>query len=96
MKGSIPCLGLSYVIHLHEESIDVDSLLGGALHVLPAGDGGHVRHEAHLVQGQLLPPGGGLHDGRQEGLRVEEARQPDGVGQVEVRGPGLQLLDPQQ
>ena len=71
----------------------------------------HLAGEAHLVEGQLVLPGralvGGtcgevrhgvhyLHDGRQEGLRVEEARQPDGDGQVEVSCPALQLADPQE
>ena len=42
---------------------------------------GEVRQSVHY-----------LHDGRQERLRVEEAGQPDGGGQVEVRGPALQLL----
>ena len=47
----------------------------------------NLAHQAHLVQGQLVLPGRALHDGRQEGLRVEEARQPDGGGEVEVVGP---------
>ena len=57
---------------------------------------GHLAHQAHLVKRQLVLPGGALHDGRQEGLRVEEAGQPDGVGQVEIPGPGLQLFQPRQ
>ena len=81
---------------LHKQSINVDSFLGRVGHLLPAEHAGHVRHEAHLVQGQLLPPGGGLHDGRQEGLRVEEPREPDGGRQEELVGPGLELYDPQE
>ena len=50
---------------------------------------GDVADQAHLVQRQLVLPGRALHDGRQEGLRVEEARQPDGGGEVEVRGPAF-------
>ena len=34
------------------------------------------------------------HDGRQEGLGVEEARQPHSRGHGKVSCPGLQLLDP--
>ena len=45
---------------------------------------GHFTDEAHLVQWQLVLPGGALHDGSQEGLGIEEARQPDGGWQVEV------------
>ena len=53
-------------------------------------------NQTHLVQGQLRLPGRGLHDGRQEGLRVEEAREPDRAGEHEVSSPALQLGDPQQ
>ena len=48
---------------------------------------GDVTDQAHLVQRQLVLPGRALLDRRQEGLRVEEARQPDGGGEVEVVGP---------
>jgi len=34
-----------------------------------------------------------LHDGGEEGLRVEEAGEPDGGRQLEVAGPTLQFLD---
>ena len=50
---------------------------------------GDLAHEAHLVQGQLVLPRRALHDRGQEGLRVEEAGQPDRVGKVEVCSPGL-------
>ena len=55
-----------------------------------------LAHQAHLVKGQLVLPGSALHDGSQERLRVEEAGQPDGDGEAEVRGPALQLTDPEQ
>ena len=38
---------------------------------------GDVADQAHLVQRQLVLPRRALHDGREEGLGVEEARQPD-------------------
>ena len=53
---------------------------------------GHLADEAHLVQRQLVLPGRALHDGRQEGLGVEEAREPHRGGQVEVRGPTFPAL----
>lgn len=48
--------------------------------------------DTHLVQGPLILPGHGLHDGCEEGLGVEEASQPHHSGQGEVGRPGLQLL----
>ena len=80
---------------LHVETMDVSSFPGGLTYLLLVllGD---VADQAHLVQRQLVLSGRTLHDRRQEGLWVEEAGQPDGVWKVEVRGPGLQLLDPQE
>lgn len=75
----------------HEEPVHVGALSGGRGHVFPVLLG-HLHREAHLVQRPLVLPGHGLHDGREEGLGVEEAGQPHGGGQGEVRGPGLQLL----
>ena len=73
---------------LHVETMDVGSFPGSLTYLLLVllGD---VADQAHLVQRQLVLPGRALHDGRQEGLRVEEARQPDGGGEVEVRGPAF-------
>ena len=52
--------------------------------------------QTHPVQWQLVLPGRALHHRREEGLRVEEARYPDGDGKDEVRGPALQLVDPEE
>ena len=52
--------------------------------------------QRHSIEGKFVLPSSALHDGRQEGLGIEEARQPDGGRKVEVRCPALQLLDPQQ
>ena len=57
---------------------------------------GDLADQAHPVQGQLVLPGRALHHRRQEGLGVEEARDPDRDREHEVRGPALQLVDPQQ
>lgn len=64
---------------LHEETVDVGSLSGRAVDVLLVllGD---VTLQAHLVQGPFVLTRHGLHDGRQEALRVEEATQPDSAG----------------
>ena len=61
---------------LHEQPVDTGPLLHWLGHLL-LGLLGHLAGEAHLVQGQLVLPGGALHDRREEGLRVEEAREPD-------------------
>ena len=55
-----------------------------------------VTLEAHPVQRPLILTSHGLHDSREEGLRVEEASQPDGCRHLEVSSPILELLDPQQ
>ena len=68
---------------LHVETMDVSSLPWGLTYFLLVLLG-NVAGEAHLVQRQLVLPGRALHDGRQEGLGVEEARQPDRGGKVEV------------
>ena len=73
----------------------VGALPGRARHVL-ARLLGHVALQHHAVQRPLVLAGHLLHDGRQEGLRVEEAGQPDGGGQLEVGGPRLQLLDAEE
>lgn len=75
----------------HEEPVHEGALSRGRRHVLSVLLG-HLHREAHLVQRPLVLPGHGLHDGREEGLGVEEAGQPHGGGQGEVCGPGLQLL----
>ena len=56
----------------------------------------HLTHQTHLIQRKLISPRGALHDRREKRLGVEEAGEPDGVGRVEVRSPGLQLLDPEK
>ena len=73
---------------LHVETMDVSSFPGGLTYLLLVllGD---VADQAHLVQRQLVLPGRALHDGRQEGLGIEEARQPDRGGKVEVVGPAF-------
>ena len=76
---------------LHEEAVCVRSLGLVGLH-LASLLLGHLAREAHLVQRQLVLPRGALHDGRQERLGVEKAWQPNRGGQVEVRGPSLELL----
>ncbi len=77
---------------LHEEAMYVGPLPGRSSHFLLVllGD---LADQGHLVERQLVLPGGALHDGRQEGLRVEEAAQPHRRGQAEVRRPRLELLD---
>ena len=57
--------------------MDIDPLFGRVGKGVPAGDVGHIRDEAHLVQRQLLLPRRALHDRREEALWVEEAWQPD-------------------
>ena len=76
---------------LHVETMDVSSLPWGLTYFLLVLLG-NVADEAHLVQRQLVLPGRALHDGRQEGLGVEEAREPHRGGQVEVRGPAFPAL----
>ena len=83
-------------LYLHEEAVYVGTLPRPGGELVPEHLLGDVADEAHLVEGQLVLPGGALHDGGQEGLRIEEAGQPDGDGEVEVRGPALELADPQQ
>ena len=36
---------------------------------------GHLTGETHFVQRQLILPGSALHDGCQEGLRIEELKK---------------------
>ena len=61
---------------LHVETMDVGSFPGSLAYLLLVllGD---VADQAHLVQRELVLPGRALHDRRQEGLGVEEARQPN-------------------
>ena len=75
-------------IYLHEEAVYVGALSVFLLD-LPAVPLGHLAGEAHLVQRQLVLPGRALHDRCEEGLRVEEARQPNRGGKVEVIGPSF-------
>lgn len=79
---------LAAPLTFHEEPVHVGALAGRGGHVLPVLLG-HLHGQTHPVQRPLVLPGHGLHDGREEGLRVEEARQPHGGGQGEVRRPGL-------
>ena len=72
--------------------MDVNTLLGRVGEGVPAGDVGHVRDEAHLVQGQLLLPRRALHYLREEALRVEEAWQPDRGGQDKLICPSLDSI----
>ena len=80
---------------LHEQPVHVGTFPRGAGEVL-AVLLGHVTLQAHLVQRPLVLSRHGLHDGRQEGLRVEEPGQPDAGWHVEVAHPGFQVLDPEQ
>ena len=90
IKYTALLLNLALPFHyLHVQTMDVDALLGRVGEGVPAGDVGHVRDEAHLVQGQLLLPRRALHYRRQEALRVEESRQPDRGGQDKLVCPGL-------
>ena len=77
---------------LHEQAVDVGPLSRGAGEIVTALLG-HVALETHLVQRPLVLAGHGLHDGREEGLRVEEAREPDAAGHGKVGDPGLELMD---
>ena len=45
---------------------------------------------------KLTDKGAYLHDGGEEGLRVEESSQPDAGGQREVLRPDIELPDTQQ
>ena len=63
-------------LYLHEEAV-YEGALPLVMLDLPAVPLGDLAGEAHLVQRQLVLPGRALHDRRQEGLRVEEARQPN-------------------
>ena len=76
---------------LHEEAVHVGAFTRWAAHVVLVllGD---ITLQAHLVEWPLVLTGHLLHDGGEEGLRVEEASQPDGRGQLEVSYPGLELL----
>ncbi|GIL63074.1 hypothetical protein Vafri_17052 [Volvox africanus] len=40
---------------------------------------GHLGDDHSLVQGPVVTPGCGLHDGREKGLRVEQTGQPNGL-----------------
>ena len=73
---------------LHKQSVNAGALFDWLCHLLLCllGD---LTGEAHLVQRQLVLPGRALHDRREEGLRVEEARQPNRGGKVEVVGPSF-------
>ena len=75
---------------LHKEAMDVCSLSRGAAEVFPVllGD---VTLQAHAIQRPLILASHGLHDGCQEGLRVEEAGQPDTRRHVEVGDPVLKV-----
>ena len=64
--------------------MDISALLRGSVEVVLRGVVSDLTHQTHLVQGELRLPGRGLHDGGEEGLRVEEARESDGAGQHEV------------
>ena len=79
----------------HVQSMNVGTLSGCTAEVLPVllGD---VALQAHLVQGPLVLARHGLHDGRQETLRVEEAAEPHHGRESEVGGPLLQLLDAEE
>ena len=77
----------------HEEAMHVGPFPRGTPELLPVLLR-HITLQGHLVQGPLIPAGRGLHDGRQEGLGVEEARQPHSRRHGKVARPGLQLLDP--
>ena len=86
---------IAEISHLHVHSMNISSLLGTHCDLLLdlLGD---LAHQTHLVQRKLFLPGGALHDRGEEGLRIEEAGEPDRAGGVEVSHPGLQLLDPEQ
>ena len=80
---------------LHEEPVDVGPFSRRAAEVFPLllGD---VALQAHAVQRPLVLASHGLHDGRQEGLGVEEPGQPDAHGHVEVRDPVLKVSYPEE
>lgn len=80
---------------LHEQPMDIGTLTRSTGKILSALLR-HVALQRHLVQGPLVFPGRGLHDGRQEGLGVEEPSEPQRGGQGEVPGPGFQLADASQ
>ena len=77
---------------LHEQPVHIGSLSRRTSHVLLVllSD---VTLQRHLVERPLVLARHLLHDGGEEGLRVEEARQPHGVGKLEVGHPALELLD---
>ena len=80
---------------LHEQPVDVGPLSRRTAEVLPVlfRD---VALQAHFIQRPLILTGRGLHDGRQEGLRVEEPSQPDASRHAKVRHPAIQFADAQK
>uniref|UniRef100_A0A1I8JGD9 CCHC-type domain-containing protein n=1 Tax=Macrostomum lignano TaxID=282301 RepID=A0A1I8JGD9_9PLAT len=75
----------------HEEAVDVGTLPRRSGHVL-ASLLGDIALQAHSVQRPLVFARHLLHDGREERLRVEQAAEPHGCGQLEVGRPALKLL----
>ena len=53
--------------------MDISPLLRCIIEIIFGDVVSDFTNQTHLVQGQLGLPGRGLHDGGQEGLRVEEA-----------------------
>eukprot|EP00964_Phaeocystis_antarctica_P117143 scaffold80980_cov54-Phaeocystis_antarctica.AAC.1 len=78
---------------LDDEAVDVRALARGGLDLLgPAL--GHLDGEADLVERPLVLARGHLQHGGEEGLRVEEARDPRALGRRQVARPVEQLLLP--
>mmetsp|Transcript_7934 Transcript_7934/g.26924 ORF Transcript_7934/g.26924 Transcript_7934/m.26924 type:complete len:222 (-) Transcript_7934:9-674(-) len=75
---------------LHEEPVHVGAVPRGAFDLVRCALG-HLGHDGELVQGPLVLARRHLHDRREEGLRVEEARDPGDLWRAEVRGPLAEL-----
>ena len=86
----------SNLMYLHKESVDVSSLLWGCSKLISCHGIGDLTYETHLVQRQFVLPCSALHDCRQEGLWVEEARKPDGGRKSKVCNPAVELPNSQQ
>ena len=85
------------LMYLHKESMDVSSLLRGCCrNVISCHEVGDLAYETHLVQRKLILPCSALHDCRQEGLWIEEARKPYGGGKSKISNPGVEFDDSQE
>mmetsp|Transcript_21858 Transcript_21858/g.35400 ORF Transcript_21858/g.35400 Transcript_21858/m.35400 type:complete len:268 (+) Transcript_21858:862-1665(+) len=76
---------------LQRETVDVRAIAAGTfdlIYLLLS----HLSQHHGFVQRPVVAARGGLHDGGEEGLRVEQAAEPHHLGERQVCGPLHQLL----